>query len=81
MYKLSYYPPPPPPLPPFYPGVIVVFALIVVDLLEEPEKLICDIMTNTVHSIDFQYFLNKWPELLPVLLGQIPFNVNLCQAL
>jgi len=50
-------------------------------LLEEPEKSIRDLMAETVHSIAVHDFPDKWPELLPALLGQISLNADPSQAL
>ena len=68
-----------PPLQPFHLGVPGVFTLLVEDLLEEPKKLIHNLMAKTVHSIDVHDLPDKLPEIIPALLGHIYLNSNLGQ--
>ncbi|KAL3779480.1 hypothetical protein HJC23_000039 [Cyclotella cryptica] len=50
-------------------------------LLSEPDKSICDLMAETVHSISIHDFPASWPELLPVLLNAVSMSSDPSQGL
>jgi len=50
-------------------------------LLSESDKSIRDLMAETLHSIAVHDFPDRWPDLLPVLLGVVAQNADPAQAL
>ena len=45
-------------------------------LLEEPEKSLRDLLAETLHTIVIHDFPERWPELVPTLLGTIQQGAN-----